>query len=315
MTETLSIDQAIGVMNDAPEENPAVETEAPVEAASFEGEEIEAQPEAESDDEPETVAEVESEEQEPETVIDAPHFWSAERKADFAKLPVELQQYVLESDKQAQRTVSQKLEEAANIRKGAEAQAELLKGLSERISTAAEQAEDTFSDRWSQFTPEAWLKLAQSDPNRYTQLKAQHDAESAIIQQTRAAKDAASKVEQARWVSEQEEALKTLAPELSDPVKGAANRGALSDYLISQGVPEQALSNVDALTVSIAWKAMQYDKSRTALKTKPPVEKAPVRPAATPSQSPQSSALAKAEARLRNTGSVEDAIRYLNAKG
>jgi hypothetical protein len=116
-------------------------------------------------------------------------------------------------------------------------------------------------------------------------------------------------------VSEQETLLKTIAPDLTDPVKGPANRGAVAEYLKSQGVAEQALSNVGALEVSIAWKAMQYDKGRTALKPRPAAEKAPIRPAASPSQSPQSNALAKAEARFKASGSVEDAVRLLNLKG
>jgi hypothetical protein len=309
MSESLSVEQAVAAMSEEPAETPTEEV-----AEASEQEQPEAPPEAEDGDEAETPIEAE-EEQEPETVIEAPHFWSAEKKAEFAKLTPELQAYVLENDRQAQRTVSQKLEEAATARKAAEAEMEQLKVLTERISTAAERAEEAFADRWSAFTPEAWVQLAKENPSQYTALKAQYDAEQAAVQQARTARDAAAQIERAKWVNEQSERLKTLAPELVDPVKGDANRLAVAEYLKSQGVSEQDIPNVGALEASIAWKAMQYDKSVSALKTRPATERPPVRPAAAPSQSQKTSALAKAEAQFNKSGSLEDALRLMNLKG
>ncbi len=315
MTDSFSVEDAVRDMSGPEPEDtaPDVAAETPDQTPDND---IEAQPEAESDDGAETPTEVEDgETPEPETVIEAPHFWSAERKADFANLPADLQQYVLENDKQAQRTVSQKLEEAATARKAADAEMEGLKTLAGRISEAAERAEETFGDRWGAVTAEQWVQLAKEDPARYTQLKAQHDAEREAVQQAKTAKDAATQLQRAQWVASEEDRLKTLAPELADPVKGPANRSAVAAYLQTQGVSEQDLPNVGALEVSIAWKAMQYDKGLSALKARPAAEKAPVRPAASSSQSPQSSALAKADTRFKQTGSVEDAVRLLNLKG
>lgn len=323
MTEdTLSVDAAVGLLNDAPEEQAPDEAAAPTadtnppEAQEPDEEQIEALPEAESDDGAETPAEVDdADKPEPETAVEPPHYWSAEKKEAFAALPADLQKTLKDEWLSGERFTSEKLQEAAEARKSAEAKAELLQGLTERISTAAERAEETFADRWSKFTPEAWVELSQKDPNRYIQLKAQHDAEMSAVQQARSARDAATQVEHARWVSEQEALLKTLAPELADPEKGAANRVAVAEYLKAAGVAEQAIPNVGALEVSIAWKAMQFDKGRAALRPRPAAEKAPVRPAASPSQSPQSNALANAESRFKRTGSVEDAVRLLNLKG
>jgi hypothetical protein len=320
MTDTLSVDAAVGLLNDVPEElapeaDPAAEAEAP-EAPETEEEEIEALPGAEDDDGAETPAEVEdAEPPEPETAVEAPHYWSADKKAAFAALPADLQQTLKEEWLAGERITSQKLQEAAASKKDAEAKAELLQGLSDRISTAAERAEETFADRWSKFTPEAWVELSHKDPNRYIQLKAQHDAEMSAVQQAKSARDAASQVQHAQWVTEQESTLKTLAPHLADPVKGHAERVAVAEFLRSRGVAEQAIDNVGALEVTLAWEAMQYRKGLTALKPRPAAEKAPVRPAASPSQSPQSNALANAETRFKRTGSVDDAVRLLNLKG
>lgn len=321
MTDALSVDAAVGLLNDAPEEQAAeaapVAIEAPEpDAPEPEETEIEALPEAEDDDGAETPAEVEDgEEPEPETAVEAPHYWSADKKAAFAALPADLQQTLKDEWLAGERITSQKLQEAAASKKDAEAKAELLKGLTERISTAAERAEETFADRWSQFTPEAWVDLSHKDPGRYIQLKAQHDAEMNAVQQAQSARDAASQVEHARWVSEQETTLKTLAPQLADPVKGPAERAAVAEFLKARGVAAQALDNVGALEVTLAWEAMQYRKGLTTLKPRPAAEKAPVRPAASPSQSPQSNALANAETRFKRSGSVDDAVRLLNLKG
>lgn len=326
MTDSLSVDAAVGLLNDAPEEQapetieaPAVEAvePEPVEPAdSDEEQEIEAQPEAEDPDAPETASEGEGEEVEAaQPPIEPPHFWSAEAKARFGELPYELQLVVQENEKAGSKATTQKLEEAALAKKAADSKAEALASLSERIEAAAEQAETTFADRWAGMDQAAWLKLSRDNPEQYIQLKAQHDAESTAVQQAKAAKDAASQVERARWRSEQIDRLKTLTPELVDPVKGQENLAALGSYLVAQGVSEQDLPNVGALEMTVAWKAMQYDKGRTALKPRPAAEKAPVRPAASPSQSPQSNALANAETRFKRSGSVEDAVRILNLKG
>lgn len=319
MTDNLSVDAAVGLLTDAPEQDaPEAEIlQGPEPEESPEGEDIEAQPEAESDDEGEAPAEVENaDEPEPETAVEAPHYWSADKKAAFAALPADLQQTLKDEWLSGERITSQKLEEAATARKAAEAETNALKALSERIQSAAERAEGAFADRWAGMTQVEWVKLAQEDPTRYTQLKAQFDAERDAVQQSQAARDAARQIEHTQWLAEQESRLKTLAPELSDPVKGAANRGAVAEYLKSQGVAEQDLPNVGALEVSIAWKAMQYDKGRAALSSsKPPAERAPVRPAASPSQAPQKRSLADAESRFNKTGSIDDAVRLLALKG
>ena len=320
MTDTLSVDAAVGLLNDAPEEQAVETTETvealePVEAGDPE-QEIEAQPEADDPDAPETASEGEGEEVEPDRpAIEPPHFWSADAKARFGELPYELQLVVQENEKAASKATTQKLEEASLAKKAADANAEALASLAERIGAAAEQAEATFADRWAGMDQAAWLKLSRDNPNQYIQLKAQHDAEITAVQQAKSAKDAASQVERARWRTEQIDRLKTLTPELVDPVKGQENLAVLGSYLVSQGVAEQDLPNIGALEMTVAWKAMQFDKGRTALKPRPAAEKAPVRPASSPSQSPQSNALAKAETRFNATGSVDDAVRLLNLKG
>jgi hypothetical protein len=320
MTDTLSVEAAVSLIDNLPEPDaPAeVEAEAPgaVDEPDGDNEQPEAPLEAEAPDAPETASEGGGEEVEAaQPPIEPPHFWSAEAKARFSELPYDLQLVVQENERAGSKAATQRLEEATIAKKAADAKGEALASLTERLEAVAGHAEATFANRWAGMDQAAWLRLSRENPNQYIQLKAQHDAEIDAVQQATSAKDAANQIERAKWVADQEATLKTVAPELADPVKGAANREAVRGYLKAQGASEQALDHVGALEVSIAWKAMQYDKGRTALKSKPAAEKAPIRPASSPPQSSQSHALANADARFKKTGSVEDAVRLLDLKG
>lgn len=264
----------------------------------------------------ETPSEGDAEEVEPERpAIEPPHFWSAEAKARFGELPYELQLVVQENEKAGSKATTLKLEEAANAKKAAEAKAEALAGLAERIEAAAEQAETTFANRWAGMTPEAWLKLSRENPNQYIALKAQHEAEQEAVQRAITAKDAAEQVRRSTWHTEQIDRLKTLQPELVDPVRGQENLTALGSYLIKQGVAEQDLPNVGALEMSVAWKAMKYDELQALKPTIKPPPKGAVRPAAAPPATPSNE---REVQRLRNrfaqTGSREDAHALMLAE-
>lgn len=319
MSEELSVDQAVGLLASpepeaAPVEPVEAAPEAPPEDIEEQEDHPEAPPEAEGGDGAETPTEAEVE-QEPEApAIEPPHFWSADAKARFAELPPDLQEVVLAQEREFQRVSGQKLEEATTARKTAEAQAKALEGLTEKISEAAQRAEEVFASRWDQMTPEVWAKLAQENPQQYIQLKAQHDADQAALQQSRTAKDAAERVQFAQWVQEQEATLKTRAPELADPVKGPENRKAVADYLQSKGVDEQALSRIGAVEAEIAWKALQYERGLASLnKPRPtPPQKPAVRPTGTPSK--PVSATDTLNRRLSQTHSVDDAVALLQAR-
>lgn len=288
----------------------------PVEAADPEPEQIEGDDQSPDPDAPETASVEDGEEVEPaRPAIEPPHFWSADAKARFGDLPYELQLVVQENEKAGSRATTQKLEEATLAKKAAEAKAEALTGLSERIEAAAEQAETTFANRWAGMDQAAWLKLSRDNPNQFIQLKAQYDAEQDAVQRAQTAKDAAQQVRRDNWRGQQIEALKTLQPELVDPVKGAENLNVLGAYLVKQGAAEQDLPNIGALEMSIAWKAMQFDK----LQELKPTLKQPPKPALRPgAASPAPPSVEREVVRLRNrfaqTGSREDAVALMLAE-
>lgn len=326
MTEPATRESVVAeLMSDAAPAPEVIDT--PVEAAPVEADEPDEAPEGEqpiedgdqpSDlDAPETASDEDGEEVEPERpAIEPPHFWSADAKARFGELPYELQLVVQENEKAGSRAATQRLEEATLAKKAAEAKAEVLSTLAERIEAAAEQAETTFANRWQGMDQTAWLKLSRDNPQQYIQLKAQYEAEQDAVQRAHTAKDAATQVQRETWRNQQIEALKTLQPELVDPVKGAENLSVLGAYLVQQGAAEQDLPNIGALEMSVAWKAMKYDELQAIKPTLKQQPKAALRPGAAPPAIP---AKDREVQRLRNrfaqTGSREDAVALMLAEG
>lgn len=318
MTDTLSLDDAVSLLGSpAEDEAPAVAevADAPETAPDETAEDIPGDDQSPDPDAPETASDEAAEEVEPDKpAIEPPHFWSAEAKARFGELPYELQLVVQENEKAASKATTQKLEEATLARKAADAKTEALSTLAERIEAAAEQAETTFASRWQGMTPEAWLKLSRDNPQQYIQLKAQHEAEQDAVQQARTAKDAAEQVRHSQWLSEENERLKTYAPELADPVRGPANRKAVADYLVSQGATEQDLEGISAAVTALAYKAMLHDKGVAGLKSRPTPTKPALRPTAPAAKSVQQSAAETAARRLGQSGGIDDAVALLQAR-
>jgi hypothetical protein len=269
------------------------------------------------DDGAETQTEVEDEGGQAVEAVEAPQFWSKEAKDNFATLPPETQSFLIEQDKAAQKAIGAKFEEAAAARKAAEAKAASLTQIGEQVQTIAEQAEAAFGSRWANFTDAVWLKLSQDDPQKYIQYKAQYDAEQTTLQQAQAARDVTARIERERWLAQQAEDLKTHAPELVDPVKGQERIDKVRSYLLGRGVAEQDLTDISAGVAALAWDSYQLHELR---KNKPqaaikPAPKAGVAPAASSSVPPPQRELARLQNRFNQTGSREDAVKLLLAKG
>lgn len=318
MSDTLTIDQAVdSLTSDAVENTP----EAPIERndnAALEGADIPG-----GDDQPpeanaaETPAEAnEGDVETPATVVEAPTFWSAEGKALFASLPPEAQAAILAEENAVKSLTAKKLEGTAAEKKAAKAERDKFAQLTTRMAEAADKAESAFESRWAGITPDGWSALAQQDPAKYTALKAQYDAEQHASQQASSVRKEVEATQHADWLSEQAEKLQTLCPELVDPVHGEKNLRELSDYLIQNGAAPESLPHVGAMEMSIARKAMLYDRGVAQLNK--PRQPAPTRPGLKPSGSEagtaQQRSSASAMARLSQSGSIDDAVEVLLAR-
>lgn len=97
--------------------------------------------------------------------------------------------------------------------------------------------------------------------------------------------------------------------------------GAIADYAVKTGFPAEAVSAwVDPNIIATVYKAMRYDAIRATASKKTTPAVAPARPAATGSardaagERPAGTRAAEALARLRQTGSVEDAADAIFAR-
>lgn len=281
-------------------------------------EESEAEPtaedsEAEPDDEPTADAEDEDQpEADEEPPIQAPHSWDKEAKDWFASLDRKTQEIVASREDGRDKVVSQKLGEIAEQRKAYEEASAQIAQYTQSVAQIAEQASKVFADRWQNVD---WQKLAQESPADYVRLEAQYKQESALLQQTQKAQQDAERVEYARFVQSEGEKLQQIAPDLAaSPEK----KQELASYLMKQGVSQENLRWASAEELSIAHKAMMYDRmSAQPAPVKPRSEKpAPkaVKPAAEAKTQPRrAKAQQSAMQRLGKTGSVDDAVAAILA--
>lgn len=303
----LTIDQAVANLDaaDKHEDDAPAVAEAP--------EKIEAEPAAEDAPEPETAIEgedAETEETEEEgdepqlSALTPPALWNAEDKEAFNELPRHLQERLLAKETESNRAVSTKMEEAAAIRKAADAEASKLTQLTAHLDKLIPEAEQTFATNWG--TGEIdWNKVAeQHGVERAFQLKNDHDRQLASIQQLKAAKDTAENVTTAKFKETRAEQMKTVVPDLADAKEGPARQLELVNYLASQGGvdPQVIINRASAKELAIGWKAYLYDKlnsdakakaasPKTPAQTKPATQARPsVKPTAAPARagSPQS---------------------------
>lgn len=320
MSDTLSIDEAVAVVSgEVDDPNPAPVDDSAADSAPTDdgpqGDDNEIPGDQPGSDEAAETPAVDAggDDDAPVTpAAEAPAHWSAEGKAVFASLPPEAQAAILAEAAATSKVTSKKLEETAAERKAAKAERQ-------RLIDISTQAESVVGNRWSQWTPQDWAALAAQDPQKYTALKAQHDADQAVVQQATAARTEAEAAEHADWLSEQREALKTLSPELLDPVQGEKRLTELGEYITKEAAKVGAnvsLPNVGALEMSIARKAMLYDLgvSKLATKTAPASATPALKPSAVDGNTTQQRTEARVKERFSKTGSIDDAVELLIAR-
>lgn len=285
-----------------------------------------AQPEIE-DDAPETVSEEDDladgdegddaenqTEDDPEPpAIDPPKSWDAEHKEKFAALPRDVQEYLLARETERDKGVSVQQQRAAEARQAAEREAQAVAALKPQIETLMGQAQKVFQQSWQGMDATAWAQLAQTDPNRYVALKAQHDADVQALQQLDAARQQAEAVEYSSFAQAQTARLAEVAPHIASDPKAQAE---VFDY-IGKAIPNITPDTarwISAEEFVIAQKAMLYDRAQ-APQPKPQGKKvitAKPSPAPAPLKQRQS---AQVVDRFRKTGSIDDAVALLNQRG
>lgn len=285
-----------------------------------------AQPEIE-DDAPETVSEEDDladgdegddaedqTEDDPEApAIEPPKSWDAEHKEKFAALPRDVQEYLLARETERDKGVSVQQQRAAEARQAAEREAQAVAALKPQIETLMGQAQKVFQQSWQGMDATAWAQLAQTDPNRYVALKAQHDADVHALQQLDAARQQAEAVEYSSFAQAQTARLTEIAPQIASDAKVQAEVFEYIGKTIPNITPDTSRW-ISAEEFVIAHKAMLYDRAQ-APTPKPQGKKViTARPSTAPAPLKQRQS-AQVVDRFRKTGSIDDAVALLNQRG
>ena len=187
-------------------------------------------------------------------------------KVDGKDIEVKLSE--LKGSYQKDKSSTQRFEQAAELRKQADAQtqqaqaerqayAQKLQGMQVALEAALQQHQQT-----------DWNALLQTDPVEYLKQQRLATERQALYQRTLQERQQIAALDQAEQakayqahLSKQQEDLLAKLPEWKDEKKAQADKAALRDYLMNQGFDEQAVASVtDAKAVVMARKAMLYDE-------------------------------------------------------
>lgn len=332
----LSMQDAMGILAARREPEPAAE--APHEGAP-EAEEIEsdAAPAAEDGADPpeEVIGDEEAEEPEgepAEPVIAAPKSWAATERAEFAKLPRQVQEIIRGREAERDQAVSRALNEASTAKAEVDTKAQALVSaevakvaeLHTTLSNVVTQAQAAFAGKWDNVD---WVAFARQDPEAYTVAKAEYDAELVTLNRAQqaekvaaTAKQEAARTEFQNYTRAEAAKLSEVAPDLVDPKEGPARRQRVAQFLLGLGVPQEALSRISAVETAVAYDAMRFreGKAKLAAQPKPRAPPAPAPQAAAPTaaptrMSPQRTGAAAFE-RLKSSGKESDALAVLKAR-
>lgn len=260
--------------------------------------------------------------------IDAPKFWDADDKAAFANLPRAEQERIAKYAAKGDAATSKAIQEASEQRKAAEAVKAEAEAKRNELSSVVEQAAHKFVRQWDGID---WATWYQQDFQNATIARAQYEQEQEAMKTLLFKKQEADKHATESYVKSEAQALYKLAEvdqiaaDLLDAKEGHARRTEVATYLVDQGIDPDRLSMISAKEMSMARKAMLYDRVTAKVKDeagKPapkspqpsPPGKAPMRSAARPAVAPQPASVQAASERFQASGSVDDAVALLNAR-
>jgi len=189
---------------------------------------------------------------------------------------------------------------------------------------ATQQAEvAAFKAQLAPYEKVDWVQLATDNPLEYPKYRAQydllvsgHNQAAQRVSQTMGEYQQKRDEAQAVNLQAQYQKLTQLVPEWQDAAKFKAGTQELHSYLVAQGADPQILATLtDALSVSIARKAMLYDRAMKSkgekaklLQTAPPVARPGVHPTREAVKSDQQAELT---ARFKKSGNIKDGAALL----
>lgn len=258
--------------------------------------------------------------------VDMPASWSKDDAEHWSSLPPETQARIAEREGQREAAVNQKFQEAANVRKQAEAIAEEaansrahhLATIDQLMQLFESEAPDPNAFMTAEGYDQYGYNLAQHQHAQAVQFKGQlqEQREQLLAQHTEA--DFQREYAATQAINQVHgRGLVELFPDLGKPETADKALNDLADYAISEGYPSETFKTrrgllVTALEWKTLWKAREFDRQQAAkakVRTDPKPQPKPqpaVRPGVAAPRSAQAQAQFKGSIdRLNREGSVE----------
>lgn len=252
--------------------------------------------------------------------VEMPRSWPADKAELWSNLPPETQGYIAEREGQRDSAVNAKLQEAANVRKQYELQAQEAKQTRDNFAALAEalvndlQAEPPSEALLDERSPHYNPALYRAKMAEHKQLHAYREELAGRIQTVRQQRQADEQRATQEYLesvnSKTREALIRDVPEIADQQKAPAKIKELMDYALSIGVPaEQFQTPFTALEWHVLHKAKAFDEMTAAqakMGNKPVKGQPAIRPGVATSRSAaKASRVARDMKRVATEGSVE----------
>ena len=308
----------ISTIEDAVESIVAPSEEPTEEVTAQETEEISAETETEEVEE----EEVEASSEDDEDLIDEP---SQEEPEEFYSVKVDGQeaQVTLDDLKQGysgQKYVQQGMQDVANKRKEAE---DVYTSLNNERQQMAELYQSLQNGGLAHPPEKPTKELFDADPIgymkenlEYEEKKGAYDNQMAQLQQVSQQNSEASQNARQAYLQEQMQILQKEIPEFADTKKA----GKLKDQLVSvgsnyYGYSNDEISNItDARAIKVLNDAMKYQdiiSGKTKAKVKTQSARPVLKPGAKKTAMPNAKIRSRQKAKLRKTGSMEDAVSLI----
>lgn len=186
-------------------------------------------------------------------------------KVDGKDVEVKLSE--LKRGYQKDAAANQRFEQAAELRKQADAESQRARAERQQYGQGLQQVRSLLEGQLQQQQQIDWDALKQADPVEFVNQVRLAQERQANYQRVLAEQGQLQAVQQAEDLDaqrarlhEQHDVLLEKVPEWKDATKAKAERAQLKEYLKSQGFDEQSVSNIaDARAVVMARKAMLYD--------------------------------------------------------
>ena len=286
-------------------------------AEDEEADEEEVGPEAEPDDQEEPEEESEEEEEAPNAVL------FTTEDGEEVTLEDAQRSYLRQAD------YTKKTQALSELTRQTQARGEQLEANHSVLAENLTLALNVLEPQLAELAGTDWNTLAQSDAYEYAEKRALFDqaqaryngivnASTALVEQQKARQGQHLQAK----LAQEGEALRMALPELTDPKKGVALRNSLRDYGLAQGLSEAEAGGItDHRIVIMMNKARMFDEMSasglTAAKKKLAKSPKKVINAGQPLTKSEKTArkVSESRARLKSTGSIDDAVNFLLGTG